>query len=97
MLTRASDLSATSRHYAAIVTGEQVKAYVSELRSLNKEDWSRPTDCPGWDVRRMAAHVTGALDEGAHFLVMLRHLQIAKQRAAGTPLVDALNDAQIAD
>lgn len=27
------------------------------LRSLADEDWSRPTDLPGWDVRAVAAHL----------------------------------------
>ena len=30
---------------------------VTLLRSLRDEDWSRPTDCPGWDVRAVAAHL----------------------------------------
>lgn len=27
------------------------------LRSLEPEDWSRPTDCPGWTVHDIAAHL----------------------------------------
>ncbi len=27
------------------------------LRSLSEQDWSRPTDLPGWDVRSVAAHL----------------------------------------
>ncbi len=27
------------------------------LRSLDADDWSRPTDCPGWDVRAVVAHL----------------------------------------
>ncbi len=27
------------------------------LRSLDDDDWSRPTDLPGWDVRAVAAHL----------------------------------------
>jgi uncharacterized protein (TIGR03083 family) len=30
---------------------------VGLLRSLAPEDWSRPTDCPGWDVHAVAAHL----------------------------------------
>ena len=30
---------------------------VALLRSLSEEDWSRPTDLPGWDVRSVAAHL----------------------------------------
>ena len=34
-----------------------VQAVVALLRSLTDEDWSRQTDCPGWDVRAVAAHL----------------------------------------
>lgn len=34
-----------------------VEDAVTLLRSLRDEDWSRPTDCPGWDVRAVAAHL----------------------------------------
>ncbi len=34
-----------------------VEDVVRLLRSLRDEDWSRPTDCPGWDVRAVAAHL----------------------------------------
>lgn len=27
--------------------------------ALGEEEWSRPTDCPGWDVRAHVAHVAG--------------------------------------
>jgi uncharacterized protein (TIGR03083 family) len=30
---------------------------VALLRSLDEDDWSRPTDCPGWDVKAVAAHL----------------------------------------
>jgi len=30
---------------------------VALLRSLDEEDWSRPTDLPGWDVKGVAAHL----------------------------------------
>ena len=30
---------------------------VALLRSLDEEDWSKPTDLPGWDVRAVAAHL----------------------------------------
>ena len=48
--------------------GEQVASYVDTwaaavedvvalLRSLSDDDWSRPTDLPGWDVRAVAPHL----------------------------------------
>lgn len=29
------------------------------LAALGPEDWTRPTDCPAWDVRQMACHTIG--------------------------------------
>ena len=74
---------------------DQVSAYVAELRELSADEWAKATDCPEWDVRKIAAHVTGALDEGAHLRVMIRHSLGAKRR--GGPMVDALNAGQVAD
>jgi uncharacterized protein (TIGR03083 family) len=34
-----------------------VEDVVTLLRSLSEDDWSRPTDLPGWDVRAVAAHL----------------------------------------
>ena len=34
-----------------------VEDVVALLRSLEPQDWSRPTDLPGWDVRAVAAHL----------------------------------------
>jgi uncharacterized protein (TIGR03083 family) len=30
------------------------------LRSFQPDDWTKPTDCPLWDVRALAAHVVGS-------------------------------------
>jgi uncharacterized protein (TIGR03083 family) len=34
-----------------------VEDVVALLRSLDEDDWSRPTDLPGWDVRAVASHL----------------------------------------
>jgi uncharacterized protein (TIGR03083 family) len=44
------------RHLVEVWHGAAVDA-VALLRGLDKEDWSRPTDLPGWDVRAVAAHL----------------------------------------
>ena len=35
------------------------------LRALRPEDWTKPTECPGWDVRAMAAHALGMVEMAA--------------------------------
>jgi hypothetical protein len=34
----------------------------SLLRSLNAEDWARPTDCAAWTVRDTLGHLVGACE-----------------------------------
>jgi uncharacterized protein (TIGR03083 family) len=78
------------------VAGPQHAAILAQLRELDAADWTRPTDCVSWTVHDIAAHVTGAMDSGAHLRVLLRHVRAAKRAGlAGT--VDGLNAAQIAD
>ena len=35
------------------------------LRSLQPEDWGKPTACPAWDVRQLAAHMLGMVEMAA--------------------------------
>ena len=76
----AAALPQTSPEQAARVLAGQLTAYLAQLRDLRDADWTRPTNCAGWDVRQIAAHVAGSLDEGAHLPVMLRHLRAARRR-----------------
>lgn len=52
-------MSADEERLAGYV--ETWKACVDEavtvLRGLDEEDWARPTDLPGWDVKAVAAHL----------------------------------------
>lgn len=93
---RAATLPQTSPARAEEVLLEQLSAYTAEVRGLSADGWSRRTaDCPDWDVRQIAAHLAGELDEGAHLLVMFRHLRAA--RKLGGSVADGLNAAQLAD
>ncbi|HYI60362.1 MAG TPA: maleylpyruvate isomerase family mycothiol-dependent enzyme [Acidimicrobiales bacterium] len=38
---------------------EELAALDALLTDLPEEDWSRPTPCPGWDVRANVAHIVG--------------------------------------
>lgn len=93
---RAATLPQTPPARAEEVLLDQLSAYAAELRALSPGDWSRPTpDCPDWDVRQMAAHIAGELDEAVHLPVMVRHLRTA--RKLGGSVADGLNVAQVAD
>ncbi|GAA0948353.1 maleylpyruvate isomerase family mycothiol-dependent enzyme [Virgisporangium aurantiacum] len=41
------------------VLADQQTAFIGLLRQLDADDWARPTVCPGWTVKDVAAHVLG--------------------------------------
>lgn len=70
-----------------------------QLRSLTSEDWAKPTDCPGWDVRAMAGHSTGMLATFISYRSLMREMRAATKAAKclGGPMIDALTAKQVAD
>ncbi len=70
---------------------------LTELRSLDTDDWQRQTPCTEWDVRQMIAHLLGAAEANASILETVR--QVAKgsrwAKAKGRPQIDGINAIQI--
>jgi len=79
-----------------VAVGE-LDALLALLRELTPAEWELPTDCTAWTVRDIVAHVTGAMDEGAHPRVLVRHLALARRRFPHLAQVDALNELQRKD
>lgn len=67
--------------------------FLDLLRSLSPDDWSKPTDCPQWDVRAMAGHTTGMALMATGLKETLRQSVVSKRRG-GVPL-DALTALQV--
>ena len=67
--------------------------YLDQLRSLGPDDWSRPTDCPAWDVRAMAAHNLGMAEMAGSLPEMVRQFVGAGRREEEG--VDALTAYQV--
>jgi uncharacterized protein (TIGR03083 family) len=63
------------------------------LRSLQPRDWTAPTDCPGWDVRAMAAHLLGMVEMAASQWENIRQITLARRR--GGVYIDALTQLQV--
>ena len=51
------------------------------LRALGPEDWAKPTQCPGWDVRAMAAHALGMVEMAASIRENNRQVKLARAEA----------------
>jgi uncharacterized protein (TIGR03083 family) len=86
------------RSEARVLAEEEFTRFAELMASLSDDEMTRPTDCPGWDVRTMALHVLGSADAQASFP------QFVHQLRRGVPLnkeidshhwVDGMNELQI--
>lgn len=87
----------TTRADAPALATEEYAALLATARTLEAGAWSAPTDCTGWTVRDIVAHVTGAAEEAARLPVLLRHYLRALTRERQRKIVDSVNDQQLAD
>ena len=67
--------------------------YLDQLRALGPDDWTRPTDCPAWDVQAMAAHNLGMAEMAGSLPEMVRQFVAANRRDEEG--VDALTAHQV--
>jgi uncharacterized protein (TIGR03083 family) len=69
--------------------------FLDLIRSLDETEWSRPTCCPGWDVRTMSGHVLGMAKFAASVREQVR--QMRRARRAGGLFIDALTGLQVSE
>ena len=83
---------------AMAITAVENRKFVEQLRSLDADDWTKPTACERWDVRAMAAHVVGAAAG------QISPREFLRQVRAGRPVVkeigaqywwDGMNEIQV--
>ena len=86
------------RPEARVLAEEEFVRFADLVASLTPDEWAMPTDCTGWDVRKMALHVLGSGDAQASFPTFVHQLR------RGVPLnkeidshhwVDGMNELQI--
>ncbi len=97
--TRVDAIRPIARSEVEALAQTEYGRVADQLRSLSTEDWTRPTDCPLWDVRAMAGHSTGMLATFTGFRTLIREMSTAAKAAkrAGGPMVDSLAAKQVAD
>jgi uncharacterized protein (TIGR03083 family) len=93
--TPVSTIPPLSRHEAAAVAAIENRRFVELVNTLAPEDWSRPTDCPEWDVKAITCHVLGAM-EGHVWLPRFIHQYRAGNKIAGDrPAIDGMTQIQV--
>jgi uncharacterized protein (TIGR03083 family) len=85
--------AALPRDTAMRLAATEYQRFGDLLRALGPDDWAKPTECPGWDVRAMAAHALGMVEMAASIRENNRQLKLAHAR--GGPVIDALTGLQV--
>jgi len=87
---------ALERPTAMRLAATEYQRVADAVDALQPEDWTRPTDCPAWDVRQLVAHVAGMAKFNSTPWEMARQLRAAKARERdGQALVDAQTAVQV--
>jgi uncharacterized protein (TIGR03083 family) len=88
---------AMDRPIAMRLAAEEYDRFLELLRALGPDDWTKPTECAGWDVRAMAAHLLGMVEMAASIRDQSRQNKAAKahQQSAGGLFIDALTGLQV--
>jgi len=85
--------SALPRDTAMLLAATEYQRFSDMLRSLGPGEWGKQTECPGWDVRAMAAHALGMVEMAASLRENNRQLRLARSR--GGEFVDSLTALQV--
>jgi uncharacterized protein (TIGR03083 family) len=91
-IVRPSRAAVLDRATAMRLAATEYGRFADLLRTLGPGDWTRPTDCPDWDVRAMAGHALGM----AQMVAAVRSFvaqNAAAARAGGG--IDALTSVQV--
>jgi uncharacterized protein (TIGR03083 family) len=79
------------------LAAEEYRRLDGQLRSLDDAAWQAATECPGWDVRQVVAHVVGETAGLARMREQVRQVRKGRKLAAGRDLVDGMNDLQVSE
>ncbi|MCU6480853.1 uncharacterized protein (TIGR03083 family) [Arthrobacter silviterrae] len=95
MTISATSIPAAGSESAAAGYLTVMKAVTGQLRALPAASWGAGTDCTGWTVRDMAAHLLGAQEDVMGVRATLRHRRQGHKRHPSLSPLDAANQAQI--
>jgi uncharacterized protein (TIGR03083 family) len=86
------------RAEAKAIAEDEFTRFAALMASLSDEEWTRPTDCTEWDVRKVALHVLGAADAQAsvkEFMHQFRRGVPINKQIDSHHWVDGINELQI--
>jgi uncharacterized protein (TIGR03083 family) len=87
--------SALDRRIAMELAATEYRRCAELLAELDDRQWATATECPGWDVRAMAAHMLGMVEMAASVREGMRQQKLAM--ASGSFDLDALTGLQVSE
>jgi uncharacterized protein (TIGR03083 family) len=91
----AKDITMSTPADAVPILTAEAEAFVAALRALHGDDWAKPTDCPGWTVQDVAAHVLGQWEGAAKLRTFLRRHRVGHRRHPEKTRLAAMNQQQV--
>lgn len=85
--------AALTHNTAMRLAATEYQRFTDLLCSLGPADWAEQTDCAGWDVRAMSAHLLGMVEMAASIREGKRQVRLARRR--GGLFIDALTALQV--
>jgi uncharacterized protein (TIGR03083 family) len=94
-----STIAPVDHDEAMVLATEEWNRLLTLIDSLTSEEWQRPTDCAGWDVRAVMGHLLGMLALQADPEERARQLKAAAALSArnNTLRIDELTGLQVAE
>src|SRR4051794_13869335 len=86
--------AALDRGIAVRLAADENHRFLPQLRRLAAAQWSRPTDCPSWDVKSLVGHVVGMAEMAASLPEQMKQMRAAGK--ADGVFIDALTALQVA-
>jgi uncharacterized protein (TIGR03083 family) len=80
------------------IATEENRRFADQLAGFTADDWSKPTDCPLWNVRAVAAHVIGSAASQASPREFVRQVRGGRPLRVeiGSPFWwDGMNEVQV--
>jgi uncharacterized protein (TIGR03083 family) len=85
-------------HEEAMGLGEtEAGRLIGVVDQLTGPDWSKPTDCVGWDVKALLSHVLGAMEANGRTREFVRQYRAAVKasKRSGAPMIDEMTALQV--
>ena len=93
----ARDIARITRERGLEVCAAELDAFLALVRDLDEPDWSKPTDCTGWTVHDVVAHVLGQCEGATSLRAFFRRHRVGHRRYPERSRLDAMTRQQVDD